>query len=82
MITNLQTWQAFDKLAIKNGVSVSCLARRSGLDATTFNKSKRVFPSGKERWPSMCTVAKVLNTLHMTLGDFAEFFPDSVGGKK
>ena len=76
MITNLQTWKAFDKLAVANNVSVSGLARLSGLDATTFNKSKRVFPSGKERWPSMCTVAKVLNSLHMTLGDFAQLFAD------
>lgn len=76
MITNLQTWRAFDKLAVANKISVSGLARRSGLDATTFNKSKRVFPSGKERWPSMCTVAKVLNSLNMTLADFAKYFPE------
>ena len=81
MITNLQTWRAFDKLARENNVSVSGLARLSGLDATTFNKSKRVFPSGKERWPSMCTVAKVLNSLNMTLGDFARFFPDDADNR-
>ncbi|MBO4626242.1 MAG: hypothetical protein J5679_03160 [Alphaproteobacteria bacterium] len=76
MITNSQTWHAFDKLAMVNSVSVSGLARRSGLDPTTFNKSKRVFPSGKERWPSMCTLVKVLNSLHMTFADFAKLFPD------
>ena len=82
MITNSQTWRAFDRLALANKISVSRLAQRSGLDATTFNKSKRIFPSGKERWPSMCTVAKVLNSLHMTLGDFARFFPDDSNGRK
>ena len=76
MITNLQTWHAFDKLAMLHNMSVSGLARLSGLDATIFNKSKRVFPSGKERWPSMCTMAKVLNALHMTLTDFAELFSE------
>lgn len=81
MITNLQTWRAFDRLAVENSLSVSGLARLSGLDATTFNKSKRVFPSGKERWPSMCTVAKVLNSLHMSLADFAELFPDDNNDK-
>lgn len=81
MITNLQTWRAFDRLALENNLSVSGLARLSGLDATTFNKSKRVFPSGKERWPSMCTVAKVLNSLHMSLADFAELFPDDNNDK-
>jgi len=77
MITNLQTWHVFDKLAMTHNVSVSGLARLSGLDATTFNKSKRTFSSGKERWPSMCTVVKVLNALHMTMSDFASLFPDS-----
>ena len=81
MITNIQTWKAFDKLAMKNNISVSGLARLSGLDATTFNKSKRVFPSGKERWPSMCTVAKVLNSLHMSLADFAQFFSNDNADK-
>lgn len=76
MITNSQTWHAFDKLAMENNVTVSGLARRSGLDATTFNKSKRFFSSGKARWPSMCTVAKVLNALHMTMNDFARLFQE------
>ena len=76
MITNSQTWHAFDKLAMENNVTVSGLARRSGLDATTFNKSKRVFSSGKARWPSMCTVAKVLNALNMTMDDFAHLFQE------
>jgi len=76
MITNFQTWHAFDKLAMENNVTVSGLARRSGLDATTFNKSKRVFSSGKARWPSMCTVAKVLNALNMTMDDFAHLFQE------
>lgn len=77
MITNWQTWHVFDKLAMGHNVSVSRLARLSGLDATTFNKSKRVFSSGKERWPSMCTVVKVLNALHMSMSDFANMFPDN-----
>ena len=77
MITNTQTWQAFDKLALINNMSVSGLAKISGLDATTFNRSKRVFPSGKERWPSMCTIVKVLNSLHMTMADFARLFPET-----
>ena len=77
MITNSQTWHAFDKLAMINNISVSGMAKLSGLDATTFNKSKRVFPSGKERWPSMCTLVKVLNALHMNMDDFAKLFHDS-----
>lgn len=75
MITNLQTWEAFDKIAAMNNISVSGLALRSGLNSTTFNKSKRVFPTGQARWPSMCTLVKVLNTLNMSFADFAKLFP-------
>ena len=34
-------WRAIDTLAAENGLSASGLAKRSGLDATTFNPSKR-----------------------------------------
>lgn len=76
MITNLQTWAAFDKMAKLNHISLSALALRSGLNSTTFNKSKRVFPTGQERWPSMCTLVKVLNTLNMSFADFAKLFTE------
>jgi len=76
MITNLETWAAFDKMAMLNNVSVSGLALRSGLNSTTFNKSKRVFSTGKERWPSMSTLVKVLNSLNMSFADFAKLFPE------
>ena len=75
MITNLETWEAFDKIAAMNNISVSGLALRSGLNSTTFNKSKRVFPTGQARWPSMSTLVKVLNTLNMSFSDFAKLFP-------
>ena len=36
------------------------LPRESGLDPTTFNKSKRITPDGRARWPSTESVAKAL----------------------
>ena len=48
-----QVWDAVDKLARLHGLSPSGLAKKAGLDATTFNKSKRVRPDGKKRWPSL-----------------------------
>ena len=54
-------WRALDTLAAEYGLSVSGLAKRSGLDATTFNPSKRRMPDGRQRWPSTESVAKVLN---------------------
>ena len=49
-----QVWEAVDKLAKINGLSPSGLAKKAGLDATTFNKSKRTRPDGKKRWHSGC----------------------------
>ena len=53
-------WRALDALAAENGLSVSGLAKRAGLDPTAFNPSKRIGPEGRARWPSTESVAKVL----------------------
>jgi len=62
-------WRAVDQLATKYGMSASGLARRSGLDPTTFNKSKRVTREGKQRWPSTESVAKVLDATGASLAE-------------
>ena len=51
---------ALDRLAARAKLSPSGLAKRSGLDPTTFNKSKRITPDGRPRWPSTESVAKAL----------------------
>ena len=63
-------WRAIDTLAAENGLSASGLAKRSGLDATTFNPSKRTMPDGRARWPSTESVAKVLNATGASLESF------------
>lgn len=60
MLTHRQIWTAIDALAIRYGFSSSGLAKAAGLDPTTFNRSKRVTPEGRERWPSTESLAKVL----------------------
>jgi phage repressor protein C with HTH and peptisase S24 domain len=60
MLTHGQVWGALDRLAERAGLSPSGLARRAGLDPTTFNKSKRITPDGRERWPSTESLAKAL----------------------
>jgi phage repressor protein C with HTH and peptisase S24 domain len=60
MLTHAQVWSAIDRLAAHVGLSASGLARRAGLDPTTFNKSKRITPSGRARWPSTESIAKAL----------------------
>jgi phage repressor protein C with HTH and peptisase S24 domain len=63
-------WRALDTLAAENGLSVSGLAKRSGLDPTTFNPSKRRMPDGRARWPSTESVAKVLDATGASLEAF------------
>lgn len=63
-------WRALDTLAAENGLSASGLARRSGLDPTTFNPSKRRMPDGRARWPSTESVAKVLEATGASLEEF------------
>jgi phage repressor protein C with HTH and peptisase S24 domain len=63
-------WRALDTLAAEYGLSASGLAKRAGLDATTFNPSKRRMPDGRARWPSTESLAKVLDATGATLDAF------------
>jgi len=47
MFTHNQVWSAVDALAERYGLTASGLARKAGLDATTFNKSKRTGSDGR-----------------------------------
>ena len=70
MLTHSQIWRATDRLAEQHGLSVSALAKRAGLDATTFNRSKREAPDGRARWPSTESIAKILAATGTGLDDF------------
>lgn len=64
-------WRALDTLAAEHGLSASGLAKRAGLDATTFNPSKRRMPDGRARWLSTESLAKVFDATGATLDGFA-----------
>lgn len=70
MLTHEDIWNAIDALAARHGLSVSALARLAGLDATSFNKSKRVSKDGRERWPSTESLAKILEATGEPLDGF------------
>lgn len=76
MLTHEQIWTAIDRLATRAGLSPSGLARRSGLDPTTFNKSKRVTNDGRTRWPSTESVAKALAATGSSLDSFVQLITD------
>lgn len=70
MLTHAQIWRAIDQLAERHGLSASALAKRAGLDPTTFNRSKREQPDGRARWPSTESIAKILAATGASLDDF------------
>jgi len=71
-MTHQDIWQAIDKFAVRHNMSCSGLAKLSGLDATTFNKSKRWSKYGQPRWPSTNSIAKILNSTGKTMEDFVK----------
>ena len=76
MLTHADIWNAVDRLAARAGLSASGLAKKAGLDPTTFNKSKRVTPEGRPRWPSTESIAKSLQATGATLDSFVALISD------
>jgi phage repressor protein C with HTH and peptisase S24 domain len=70
MLTHAQIWTALDRLAARAQLSPSGLAKRAGLDPTTFNKSKRITPDGRARWPSTESLAKALAATGVSIDSF------------
>ncbi len=70
MLTHKAIWRGIDLLAERKGLSASGLAKRAGLDPTTFNKSKRTTKQGKSRWPSTESVSKILEATTTSMGEF------------
>lgn len=70
MLTHKQIWSVIDALAARHNLSASGLAKLAGLDPTTFNKSKRRTASGRLRWPSTESIAKVLQATGSSLDQF------------
>lgn len=76
-LSHAKLWKALDSLAKSQGLSVSGLARRAGLDATSFNPSKRLGPGERPRWPSTESLTRVLETTGLSLAEFAELAEDA-----
>lgn len=72
MFTHEELWSAIDMVAKRAQLTPSGLARRAGLDPTTFNKSKRFSADGRPRWPSTESLAKILEVTAMDIVTFAQ----------
>ncbi len=79
MLTHAQVWSAIDRLATRAGLSASGLAKRAGLDPTTFNKSKRFTAEGRARWPSTESIAKALAATGTPVDIFVELIAAGEG---
>ncbi len=77
ILTHGQIWGALDRLAGRAGLSASGLAKNSGLDPTTFNKSKRITADGRERWPSTESLAKALAATNSSIDSFVQLIGDT-----
>ena len=75
MITPEDVWSRLDSLAREQGLTPSGLAKAAGLDATTFNPSRRAGLDGALRWPSMGSLLRALDVLGVHLATFAAQLP-------
>ncbi len=82
MFTHEEIWVALDRLAAANNYSTSGLAKKAGLDPTTFNKSKRITADGKPRWPSTESISKSLAATEATLMDLIGFIENTQTSSK
>ncbi len=72
MLSHDLVWAAIDRLAARNELSASGLAKSAGLDPTSFNKSKRISNDGRPRWPSTESLAKILEATGASVDEFFE----------
>jgi len=70
MFSHEALWDGVERVAARQGWTLSRLASIAGLDPTALNRSKRFGSDGKPRWPSMATVAKLLTATNIPLSEF------------
>jgi phage repressor protein C with HTH and peptisase S24 domain len=70
LFSHERIWAAIDAMAEENQLSPSGLARQSGLDSTSFNKSKRVINANRLRWPSTESISKALQSTNTSIAEF------------
>lgn len=81
MLSHDAVWAAIDALAARHKLTPSGLARKSSLDPTSFNKSKRCTAEGRQRWPSTESIAKALRATGTSLEEFMTLVQQANGGQ-
>ena len=80
MLSHKRVWAAIDALAARHDLSASGLAKRAGLDSTTFNKSKRFSADGRPRWPSTESLAKIMDATGASFDEFIRLLDAAANG--
>lgn len=76
-MTHDELWAAIEQFAGNHKMSCSGLAKCSGLDPTTFNRSKRWSREGQPRYPGMLSIIKILNSTNSSIDDFVKCIPEN-----
>ncbi|HOY47062.1 MAG: helix-turn-helix transcriptional regulator [Alphaproteobacteria bacterium] len=76
-MTHEDIWMAIENFAVEHKMSCSGLAKNSGLDPTTFNRSKRWSKEGQPRWPSTLSISKILNATGSDISELTKFIHNS-----
>jgi phage repressor protein C with HTH and peptisase S24 domain len=77
MLSHERIWAVIDRLAERNALSASALAKKAGLDPTTFNKSKRTSADGRPRWPSTESLAKIMEATGSNIDELFQMLSTS-----
>lgn len=77
-LSHATVWKGLDALAKREGTTPSGLAKRAGLDPTSFNPSKRYTKGSppRPRWPSTQSLMQVLSATGLSLAEFAVLAED------
>lgn len=82
MLSHERVWAAIDRLAKAHDLTPSGLAKRAGLDSTTFNKSKRFAADGRARWPSTESLSKIMEATGASLSEFTALISPPAPGNR
>lgn len=72
MIHPEPVWRSIDRIAKDQGLSLPRLAQKADLDLSTLNPVRRKPRDGKESWPSLKTIVKILNRSEISLVEWAK----------
>ena len=70
MFSHDALWGAIERLARRRGWTLCRLATRAGLAPTAFDRSRRFTADGRPRWPSLATIAKLLDATDVRFTEF------------